>query len=147
MGGGELPPSWERTSPELDRVSVMAGGQPVAFASLPPSLSSHRKVFCQSVRAKAVGGVCGHPSRAMQAAPLVTIKTPSHTLTSLSSILTIAVSIGINYTWNGQMIIIDKFESFCKYPPYIVVTVRTYHEAMVNRPFLVFSYTSEKGLL
>ena len=48
----------ETTSPELDRVSVMAGGQPVAFASLPPSLSSHRKAGVLPVRAKAIGGVC-----------------------------------------------------------------------------------------
>ena len=117
MGGGELPPRWETTtSPELDRVSVMAGGQPVAFASLPPSLSSHRKAGVLPVRAKAVGGVCGHPSPAMQPAPLVPIKTPSHPLPSLSRILTIAVSIGINSTWSpyisawdGQ-IMIDLFE-------------------------------------
>ena len=84
MGGGLLP-RWETTtSPELDRVSVMAGGN-LWHLPLPPSLSSHRKAAgVLPVRAKAVGGVCGHPSPAMQPAPLVPIKTPSHPLPRLS---------------------------------------------------------------
>ena len=80
MGGGLLP-SWEETttrSPELDRVSVMAGGN-LWHLPLPPSLSSHRKAAgVLPVRAKVVGGVCGDRRRAMQpTAPLVPIKTPS----------------------------------------------------------------------
>ena len=57
MGGGLLP-RWETTtSPELDRVSVMAGGN-LWHLPLPPSLSSHRKAAgVLPVRAKAVGGV------------------------------------------------------------------------------------------
>ena len=87
MGGGLLP-SWEETttrSPELDRVSVMAGGN-LWHLPLPPSLSSHRKAAgVLPVRAKVVGGVCGDRRRAMQpTAPLVPIKTPSHPLPRLS---------------------------------------------------------------
>lgn len=52
-------PSCETTtSPELDRVSVMAGGN-LWHLPLPPSLSSHRKAAgVLPVRAKAIGGVC-----------------------------------------------------------------------------------------
>ena len=81
------------TNPELDRVSVMAGGN-LWHLPLPPSLSSHRKAAggVLPVRAKVVDGVCGHPSYAMQPAPLVPIKTPSHPLPAPLSHHTIAVS-------------------------------------------------------